>query len=79
MSEEMRPSPMELLQQKLEEAINEVRNCHILLAILVARHGNGVVITDHEMQNAPQLGMLTVIRDDRVPGCVMLVKPRLAS
>lgn len=79
MSDETPPNPLEQLQEKLEQAINEVRNCHILLAILVARGGNGVVITDHEMQNANQLGQLTVIRDDRVPGCVMLVKPRFAS
>lgn len=62
------------LETQLAAATTEVKNCHILLAILAERAG-GVVITDEEMQSVGSLGVLTVLRDDRIPGCSILLKP----
>ena len=62
------------LEQKLAIAQMEIKNCHILLAIVASR-GNGLVITDQEMQAAGDLGVLHFMRDDRIPGCTVLLKP----
>lgn len=57
-----------------EQSKLEVRNCHILLSVLVSKLGGGVAITDQQMATAGELGILTVMRDERIPGCVMLMR-----
>jgi hypothetical protein len=69
---------LETVVANQERAVLEVKNCHILMAVLVGKLGGGVAITDHQLQNYNALGVLMVMREERIPGCVMVLnKPPL--
>ena len=73
-AKDKRIAELEAMLANHERTMLEVRNCHILLSILVARCGGGVAVTDQQMAAAGELGQLNVWRDDRIPGCVMFVR-----
>ena len=66
------------LEAELQKATQEIRHSHALLAILLSQRGGSAVVTDHEMQNAGAVGVLTVLRDERIPGAVLMVKASAA-
>lgn len=61
------------LEAQLAGAQLEIRNSHALLALLAHRQPGGVILTDEEM--GQYVGQLVIFRDERIPGCVILVKP----
>lgn len=62
------------LEAKLQTFAVEIRNCHALLAILVSRNDGAIAISDAEMASADALGRLEFHREDRIPGCLMLLR-----
>jgi len=75
-AERATPARLQELQGKLAEAQLEVRNSHILISALAARMHGLVALTDQEITNISAMGQLTIMRDDRVPGCIIMVRPK---
>ena len=62
------------LEAQLVAAQVEIRNSHALLALLTARAPGGLILNDTELASVPLLGQLSIHRDEKIPGCVVMLK-----
>lgn len=64
------------LHEQIVAAQKEINNSHLLIACLASRAHGAVVLHDQEMANMSQSGQLSIHRDEKIPGCIIIVRAK---